>query len=386
MWWSEGSDEMREFYEFFAGGGMASLGLGEPWTCTFANDNDERKAASYRYRFGSDHFNPLDVGLLTTKDLPGQATLTWASFPCQDLSLAGNGKGLNGKRSGTFRPFWNLMKGLQREGRAPKLIVLENVCGAITSNNGRDFAEIAQAVAGMRYSFGAVVIDAVHFVPQSRPRLFVVMVAPDVDLPVGITRTDPGAIWHPRNLVEAKFKLSKDAQDRWIWWNLPAPPERTVMFSDLIEEQPSGVKWNSNEDTRALLDMMSLLNRAKVRTAQKDGALRVGTLYKRTRDGKCRAEVRFDDVAGCLRTPTGGSSRQTIIVVRGQSVRTRLLSPREAGRLMGLPEDYALPQSYNDAYRLAGDGLVVPVVSHLAKGILTPIADAIALQEGEMAA
>jgi DNA (cytosine-5)-methyltransferase 1 len=53
---------------------------------------------------------------------------------------------------------------------------------------------------------------------------------------------------------------------------------------------------------------------------------------------------------------------------------------------MGLPEDYALPQSYNDAYRLAGDGLVVPVVSHLAKGILTPIADAIALQEGEMAA
>src|ERR1035441_1559761 len=103
---------MREFYEFFAGGGMASLGLGKSWTCTFANDIDERKAVSYRYRFGSDHFHLQDVGLLTTKDIPGHATLAWASFPCQDLSLAGNGKGLNGKRSGTFRPFWNLMQGL----------------------------------------------------------------------------------------------------------------------------------------------------------------------------------------------------------------------------------------------------------------------------------
>jgi len=377
---------MKEFYEFFAGGGMARLGLGESWVCTFANDIDERKAASYRYRFGSDHFLRKDVGLLTTKDLPGQATLAWASFPCQDLSLAGNGKGLKGNRSGTFWPFWNLMQNLEQEGRCPKLIVLENVCGAITSNNGRDFAQIAHAVEGLDYRFGALVIDAVHFVPQSRPRLFVVIVAPDVEMPNGITRNAPSAIWQPRNLVEAKFRLSKSAQDRWIWWNLPSPSERKTRFSDLIEEQPIGVTWNSRESTQALLQMMSPLNREKVRSAQKDGALRIGTLYKRTRGGKCCAEVRFDDVAGCLRTPTGGSSRQTIIVVRGQSVRTRLLSPREAGRLMGLPEDYVMPQSYNEAYHLAGDGLVVPAVSHLAGGILAPIADSIVCQKEEVAA
>jgi DNA (cytosine-5)-methyltransferase 1 len=266
------------------------------------------------------------------------------------------------------------------------LVVLENVCGAITSNNGRDFAQIARAVEDLGYRFGALVIDAGHIVPQSRPRLFVVIVAPDVEIPDGIMRNDPAAIWQPRNLVEAKFKLSKSAQDRWIWWNLAAPSERKTLFSDLIEEQPIGVTWNSRENTQALLQMMSPLNRGKVRSAQKDGALRIGTLYKRTRGGKCCAEVRFDDVAGCLRTPTGGSSRQTIIVVRGQSVRTRLLSPREAGRLMGLPEDYVMPQSYNEAYHLAGDGLVVPAVSHLAKGILAPIADAIVCQKEEVAA
>jgi DNA (cytosine-5)-methyltransferase 1 len=83
--------------------------------------------------------------------------------------------------------------------------------------------------------------------------------------------------------------------------------------------------------------------------------------------------VRFDEIAGCLRTPGGGSSRQTIIVVQGNKVRSRLLSPREAARLMGLPDEYILPGNYNDAYRLMGDGVVVPVVRHLSRYLLEPI-------------
>ena len=79
-----------------------------------------------------------------------------------------------------------------------------------------------------------------------------------------------------------------------------------------------------------------------------------------------RAEVRFDDVAGCLRVPTGGSSRQTIMIVDGDKIRSRLLSAREAARLMGLPDTYKLPRQYNDAYALCGDGVVVPVVRYLA--------------------
>jgi DNA (cytosine-5)-methyltransferase 1 len=55
------------------------------------------------------------VGSLTTKDVPAEAAdMAWASFPCQDLSLAGGGAGLKGERSGTFWPFWNLMKGLMK--------------------------------------------------------------------------------------------------------------------------------------------------------------------------------------------------------------------------------------------------------------------------------
>jgi DNA (cytosine-5)-methyltransferase 1 len=123
---------------------------------------------------------------------------------------------------------------------------------------------------------------------------------------------------------------------------------------------------------------MSPVHLAKVAAAKKTGTKVVGTIYKRTRPNELgvrrqRAEVRFDEIAGCLRTPGGGSSRQTIIVIHGNKVRTRLLSPREAARLMGLSDEYILPNNYNDAYRLMGDGVVVPVVRHLSSYLLEPL-------------
>ena len=142
--------------------------------------------------------------------------------------------------------------------------------------------------------------------------------------------------------------------------------------SIVIEPEPVGVKWRTKEETQYLLSLMSDVNRAKLKAAQRAGRRVVGTVYRRTRPDengvkRQRAEVRFDDVAGCLRTPAGGSSRQTILVVEGRSVRSRLLSPREAARLMGLPEDYRLPERYNDAYHVCGDGVAVPIVRFLAR-------------------
>ena len=138
------------------------------------------------------------------------------------------------------------------------------------------------------------------------------------------------------------------------------------------------MKWHTKAETKYLLDMMTEHNRSKVEAAKECGERIVGTIYRRTRadaDGvkRQRAEVRFDQIAGCLRTPAGGSSRQTIMVVDGDNVRSRLLSTREAALLMGLPETYALPERYNDAYKLAGDGVAVPVVRHLAASIFEPI-------------
>jgi DNA (cytosine-5)-methyltransferase 1 len=368
----------RTFYEFFCGGGMVRAGLGPRWKCLFANDFDYKKSVVYSNNWGGSTLVTGDVGKVETKQLPGQAGLAWASFPCQDLSLAGMGAGLKGDRSGTFWPFWRLMQQLKKEGRAPRMIGLENVCGTLTSNNGKDFTAIADALSGEDYRFGAIVVDAVEFVPQSRPRLFIIAVADDVTIPSELLGLDASLLWHPKALQVAQLQLSEKSKKNWLWWKLPAPPRRNTRFADLIEENPASVQWHTAVETVHMLSMMSDVNLDKVRAAQRTGQLMVGGVYKRTRlddddEKRVRAEVRFDDVAGCLRTSTGGSSRQSIIVVKGDSVRSRLLSSREAARLMGLPEEYKLPRSYNEAYHLIGDGVVVPVVRYLAEYVLEPI-------------
>ncbi|MDO9007468.1 MAG: DNA cytosine methyltransferase [Thiobacillus sp.] len=376
---------MPTFYEFFAGGGMARAGLGLDWQCLFANDFDPKKAKTYANNWRAEALRVGDVASVKVSELPSRADLVWASFPCQDLSLAGAGAGLDGDRSGTFWPFWDLVRQLGKDGRSPKLIVLENVCGALTSHGGKDFAAISSALTGGGYRFGAVVIDAVNFLPQSRPRLFIIGVASDQPIPRHLRSSAPSELWHTEALLQAFNSLSGRAKAKWIWWNLPQPAPRQQNFSELIEESPSGVTWHTKAETKRLLELMTDLNLAKVKKAQASGRKMVGGLYRRTRPNELgqkvqRAEVRFDDIAGCLRTPSGGSSRQTILVIENKSIRSRLLSPREAARLMGLPDEYRLPSSYNEAYHLAGDGVAVPVVRFLAENLLEPL---LLLQEEE---
>jgi DNA (cytosine-5)-methyltransferase 1 len=370
------------FYEFFAGGGMARAGLGSGWDCAFANDFDPKKAAAYARNWGGGHIACCDVAALTAVDLPGAADLVWASFPCQDLSLAGARAGLGGPeavtRSGTFWPFWRLMRALRAEGRAPRMVVLENVVGALRSHGGQDFAAICGALAAGGYRVGALVIDAVDFLPQSRPRVFFVAADATLPLPSESLAAGPDPRWHPQALAEAQAKLDPETAAAWLWWRLPAPPLRRNTLADVIEEEPAGVCWNAPAKTARILDLMGPIHRARVVAAQAAGGRQVGTLYRRTRPGPDgqpmqRAEVRFDGVAGCLRTPSGGSSRQTLLVVEGEEVRSRLLSPREAARLMGLPDSYRLPERYGDAYHLAGDGVCVPVVRHLSMELLAPV-------------
>ncbi len=369
---------MPAFYEFFAGGGMVRAGLGSQWSCLFANDFDSKKAAAYAANWGSAALCVKDVASVSTRELPAHADLAWASFPCQDLSLAGAGAGLHGRRSGTFWPFWRLIIALAQEGRAPTMVVLENVCGAISAHRGRDFAALNDALAGLGYRLGALVMDAVRFVPQSRPRLFVVCVQKDKPIPASLVSPGPDLNWHPPSLLSAYQALSPQAKSLWLWWRLPVPAARRVALADLIEDEPHGATWHTSQETQRLLSMMSARNLAKVEQAKRLDRRAVGGVYRRMRIGERghkvqRAEVRFDDVSGCLRTPAGGSSRQTILVVEGDQVRSRLLAPREAARLMGLPESYILPESYNEAYHLAGDGVVVPAVRYLAEHLLEPI-------------
>jgi DNA (cytosine-5)-methyltransferase 1 len=183
--------------------------------------------------------------------------------------------------------------------------------------------------------------------------------------------------FHPPALRRAVERLPADLQALMVWWRLPEPAARTTGLASVIEAEPSGVGWHSAEETARLLSLMSPTNLAKVEAAQRTGERCVGGLYRRTRRDATgrriqRAEVRFD-IAGCLRTPGGGSSRQTLLLVEAGRVRSRLMSARETARLMGLPDSYRLPASYSAACHLTGDGVAVPVVRHLARWLLEPL-------------
>ena len=200
-------------------------------------------------------------------------------------------------------------------------------------------------------------------------------------IPRQLVAGGPQEGWHPDTLIEAHSSMTAAAKRNWVWWNISKPrcadhwfhrpdrrrPDRGGMapaFTDKILAGPH-VAGKSQESGRC----------------DESGHRTVGGVYRRTRPdengiNRQRAEVRFDDIAGCLRTPAGGSSRQTILVVEGKTVRSRLLSPREAARLMGLSDDYILPTRYNDAYHVCGDGVCAPVVRHIAACILEPMLNA----------
>jgi DNA (cytosine-5)-methyltransferase 1 len=359
-------------YEFFAGGGMAAVGLGPAWRCRFANDFDPAKARTYRANHPDHPFREGDVWSLSAADLPGRADLAWASSPCQDLSLAGARRGLAGGRSSAFWGFWRLMEALAAEGRSPRSIVVENVLGLLTSHGGKDLEALCAALAGLGYRFGALEIDASLWLPQSRPRLFVV--ATLAEGPLGAP--GPAGPFHGPGVRQAFARLPQALQDRWVWWSLSATARRNADLAAVLEPDDQ-VRWFETERTERLLGLMAPLHRAKLDAALASGGRAVGAVFRRIRSEHGRraqrAEVRFDGLAGCLRTPAGGSSRQALLVVEHGTVRGRLVTPREAARLMGLPDAYLLPKAETAALKVMGDGVAVPVVRALAEQLLEPL-------------
>ncbi len=350
---------------------MARAGLGEPWRCLFANDFDPLKARTYAANWGDEHFTPGDVWTLEPGQLPGRADLAWASSPCQDFSLAGGRAGLEGGRSSAFWGFWRLMQALNREGRAPRAIVIENVTGLLSSRQGADFTALCAALAEQGYRFGALEIDAAAFLPQSRPRVFVLAVRQDP--PAGLVGDSP---LHTPAVRAARDRLPPALRDLWIDWSPALPAARNTDLAGVLEPDALA-RWRAPLQTRALLAQMNRSHRDQVARALKSGERRIGAVFRRIRveEGKRvqRAEVRFDGLAGCLRTPRGGSSRQMLLVIEHGKVRSRLMSGREGARLMGLSDDYILPKTTTGALHVVGDGVAAPVVRFLSEQLLEPL-------------
>jgi DNA (cytosine-5)-methyltransferase 1 len=358
--------------DFFAGSGLVRLGLEPEFETLWANDNCAKKQAVYIANNPAEEFHLGRIQDVKGANLPA-ADLAWASFPCQDLSLAGDLSGMKiGTRSGLFWEWTRVIKELTESGKQPPILVAENVVGFVVADQGKHFKQAHQALRNLGYRVGAVVMDAQDFLPQSRPRAFVIAVSEDIPL-AGLCETVPSEPFHRTGLVRTSVMVN---DPEWVWWSLPIPSGKTSSFVDLCERD---APCDPASTTREICAMLSPLQRRKLQFVVRIGGFYAGTAYKRTRpdaEGKTvqRLEIRFDGVAGCLRTPNGGSSRQTVILVNDGEVRSRLMTVRECARLMGAPDTYRLPGSYNDGYRAMGDAVAVPVTRWLTRHLLTPLA------------
>ncbi len=368
------------FIEMFCGGGFARLGLSPRWACVFANDLCPDKAAAYARNFGPAHLAVGDILDIDPRALP-TADLAWASFPCQDLSLAGQRRGMTrATRSGAFWPFNDILVALRAAQRAPKLVILENVVGALTSAKGADFRALVHALSGVGYRCGALIANAAMFTPQSRPRLFVIAVRRDLDVPSSLQGDNAG--WSAPALDAAAEQLAA-AGLPLIPFAPPAPRRANTSLASILEDD---VPNFSRARATRILDTMSATGRAQIAIAQATASVAqrpaYGVIAMRTRehpDGsrRPRAEPRFDGLAGCLRTPGGGSSHQILVIASPDgSIALRRFTPRECARLMGAPDEYVLPDNPTRAYKLCGDAVAPPVVRYLDDTIFTPIMQA----------
>jgi DNA (cytosine-5)-methyltransferase 1 len=159
----------------------------------------------------------------------------------------------------------------------------------------------------------------------------------------------------------------------WCIRKLPPLPSRQSNLQDILEDlSPNSQMWWSRERAEYLLNQMSKKHRATADTMIRGNKITYGTVFRRVRNGKSMAELRIDGIAGCLRTPRGGSGRQILFAAGKGRFAVRLLTPRECARLMGAG-NFVIKAPLNQALFGFGDAVCVPVIEWIARNYLNPV-------------
>ena len=355
--------------EFFAGIGLVRAALESAhWTVMYANDISPMKREMYRNNFSDLNLDDRDIRLIRGHEVP-QVDLATASFPCIDLSLAGNHAGLDGQHSGLLWEFLRVID--EMEDRRPSLLLIENVPSFVTSKGGADLRDAIATLNNLGYQCDLVVTDARWYLPQSRRRLFIIC-APEF----------------PDHSIAECFEsdLRPSSVLRFIDRNkdldlaplrCPAPPTHHPELETIVEEFPpdAGLWWDSDRVAR-FVDSLSDRNQLRFDALKACNGFAWATAYRRTRNGKSAWEIRGDSVAGCLRTASGGSSKQAIIEANSGIARIRWMTPTEYARLQGA-HDYRIPPTVtrNQALFGFGDAVCVPAVTWVLAHFINPLAE-----------
>ena len=359
--------------DFFAGIGLVTQGLNlAGWETVYALDYDKAKQQQYEVNFGKGHYHLKDVAEEKGSNVPN-VKLAHASFPCTDLSLAGARKGINQGESKAFWEFARILKEMKRTygDSNPNFVLLENVEGLLTSNNGLDLRALLEELNTLGYRVDLLRVNANHFVPQSRVRIFIIGV--HSSLVEGFNDLDLMQLHRMKN-TDARPKkiqeyIAKHSDIKWYFHDLPNLPTSSIKLQDIVDLKE---EWWPEERTGYLYSQLhsrqqDLLNE---QIKSQDYKYYAGFRRMRVRDGKRQStvELRNDDIAGCLRTPKGGSARQIIVRAGKGRIDARLFNGREAARLMGADDFIIDPSlSLNQALFGFGDAVCVSVLDWLGE-------------------
>lgn len=363
--------------EFFAGIGLVRAGLeAAGFEVVFANDVDPGKHHLYAANFPASDFVLADVRSLQGTEIP-IVDLATASFPCADLSLAGNRSGFKGRESSLFWEFHRILSELETR---PMAVLLENVPSFATSQGGEDLRAAIQALNELGYCCDLFVADSRHFVPQSRPRLFIVGSIQQIS-PRLPKLPDP---FRP-SWIEG---LIRSRADMWLQCRpLSVRLERVASLSDVVDRlHAEDPRWWDTTRVERFLETLSPIQARRIGRLRSDSSLTWATAYRRTRSGRPVWEVRADRISGCLRTARGGSSKQALVEAGGGKLRVRWMTPREYARLQGAPDfDFADARESQILWGF-GDAVCVPVIQWIATDYLRPMLDQIAAETCQSAA
>ena len=156
---------MMKYFSAFTGVGGFDMGMPLDWECVGMSEIDKHANMVLKYRF-KDVKNYGDIEKINYEELPDFDVLIGGS-PCQDVSLAGKRAGLSGARSRLFFSYVALLRAKQ-----PDYFIFENVKGLLSSNEGRDFAEVINQFSESGYDIWWQVLDAADFgIPQHRENI-----------------------------------------------------------------------------------------------------------------------------------------------------------------------------------------------------------------------
>ena len=345
--------------DLFAGIGMARMGMEQAgFKCVYTCEFDKHKRKEYEIIHGNIP-EGCDIRDVRPIELP-RADVWFFGAPCQDFSIAGCRKGLDGERSSLIGEVFRLLK--EKKEDKPEWIVYENVKGMLSSNSGWDFFSILSSMDELGYDTEWQILNSKDFgVPQNRERVY--------------------TIGHFRKYGRKQI-LPITANDK-----------QTYKLQEKIISNTITARYG-NSTTNGTFIIENDHENKSPKIIQKSHGFNAGGLHE---IAPCLTKSSYHEnnyVCACL-TPDRANKRQNgrrfkndgepmftltkqdihgVFIQNGEEYIIRKLTPKECMRLQGVPDEYIdklIEAGISDSqiYKAAGDGLTVSIAKEIGERI-----------------